>query len=172
MKPFGRTFEWDYCYLVFYNKKFQSFVIFFSLATIKSENINLVWDLMILFLDYALSSGEIDRSQIVCISIRVCRSCLKNGTKLKQLQDHNNVIISPFNNFLKSIFCGVVKRTMWGCFVPFSCRRKQAKNLNLQRVQKGKRYTCSLHLLDVINFSLCLLDCKTVRISAKSSIRK
>ena len=46
--------------LVFYKKKFQSFVIFFSLATIKSENVNLVWDLMILFLDYALSSGEID----------------------------------------------------------------------------------------------------------------
>ena len=60
MKPFGRTFEWDYCYLVFYKKKFQSFVLFFSLATIKSENVNLVWDLMILFLDYALSSGEID----------------------------------------------------------------------------------------------------------------
>ena len=46
--------------LVFYKKEFQSFVIFFSLATIKSENVNLVWDLMILFLDYALSSGEID----------------------------------------------------------------------------------------------------------------
>ena len=46
--------------LVFYKKKFQSFVIFFSLATIKSENVDLVWDLMILFLDYALSSGEID----------------------------------------------------------------------------------------------------------------
>ena len=41
-------------------KQISIFCDFFSLATIKGENVNLVWDLMILFLDYALSSGEID----------------------------------------------------------------------------------------------------------------
>ena len=58
--PLAELFNETIVILVFYKKKFQSFVIFFSLATIKSENVNLVLDLMILFLDYALSSGEID----------------------------------------------------------------------------------------------------------------
>ena len=168
MKPFGRTFEWGYCYFSISQKEIS---IFWPLLRVKMLTLSEISWSSFLIMHYHQEKLTVITD---CLHINkgICRSCLKNETKLKQLQDHNNVIISPFNNFLKSKFCGVVKRIIWGCFVPFSCRRKQAKNLNLQRVQKGKRYTCSLHLLDVINFSLCLLDCKTVRISAKSSMRE
>lgn len=94
MKPFGRTFEWDYCYFSILRKEISIFCDFFPLATIKNEDVNLALGLMILFLDSSLSSGEIDGDRRFFVNHRGhAGGCLKNKTKMKQLQDYNNVII-------------------------------------------------------------------------------
>ena len=106
MKPFGRTFEWDYCYFSILQTEISIFSDFFPLAAIKSESVNLVLDLLIFFLDSWLPSGEIDGDHgLFAHQWGHAGGCLlKNRTKMKQLQDHINVIISPLNDFLKCIF--------------------------------------------------------------------